>query len=118
MSRSSRPCRWSTRRLQITRPYTAQNSDWVPSFSPCVRPRGASDPRGAAPRGAVFLQQRHAAEGAGADATLVLLHLGVGLQVSAQIGAVGEGPVAVGAREWPLTWEKEDRWGGEERRVI
>lgn len=63
----------------------------------------ASDARGAAARRAVFLQQRHAAEGARADATLVLLHLGVGLQVGAQVGAVCEGSVAVGAGEGPLT---------------
>lgn len=53
----------------------------------------------------MFLQQRHAAEGARADATLVLLHLGVGLQMSPQVGAVSEGSVAVGAREWALTWK-------------
>lgn len=52
----------------------------------------------------MFLQQRHAAKGARADATLVLLHLSVGLQMSPQVGAVSEGPVAVGAGEWPLTW--------------
>lgn len=52
----------------------------------------------------MLLQQGHAAEGARADATLVLLHLGVGLQVSPQVGAVGEGPVAVGAGERALTW--------------
>lgn len=52
----------------------------------------------------MLLQQGHAAEGARADATLVLLHLGVGLQVSSQVGAVGEGPVAVGAGERALTW--------------
>lgn len=51
----------------------------------------------------MFLQQRHAAEGARADATLVLLHLGVCLQVSPQVGAIGEGPVAVGAGERALT---------------
>lgn len=62
----------------------------------------------------MFLQQRHAAEGARADATLVLLHLGVGLQMSPQVGAVSEGPVAVGAREWPLTWKGR----GEETHVI
>lgn len=51
----------------------------------------------------MLLQQRHAAEGARADATLVLLHLSVSLQVSSQVGAVGEGPVAVGAGERTLT---------------
>ena len=59
---------------------------------------------GAATGGAVLLQQRHAAEGARADATLVLLHLSVSLQVSSQVGTVGEGPVAVGAGERTLTW--------------
>lgn len=57
----------------------------------------------------MFLQQRHAAEGARADATLVLLHLGVGLQVGAQVGAVGKGPVAVGAGEGTLTLERRDK---------
>lgn len=57
----------------------------------------------------MFLQQRHAAEGTRADATLVLLHLGVGLQVGAQVGAVSEGPVAVGAGEGPLTLERGDK---------
>lgn len=56
----------------------------------------------------MFLQQRHAAEGARADATLVLFHLGVGLQVSPQVGAVGEGPVAVGAGERALTWRERE----------
>lgn len=55
----------------------------------------------------MFLQQRHAAEGARADAALVLLHLGVGLQMSSQVGAVGEGPVAVGAGERALTWTEK-----------
>jgi len=63
----------------------------------------------------VFLQQRHAAEGARADAALVLLHLGVGLQVSPQVGAVGKGPVAVGAGERALTW-KRGKGGREEEK--
>lgn len=45
----------------------------------------------------MFLQQRHATEGTRADATLVLLHLSVGLQMGPQVGAVSEGSVAVGA---------------------
>lgn len=77
----------------------SQNSEWVSS----VRLGAASYGGGAAPRGAVLLQQRHAAEGARTDATLVLLHLGVGLQVGPQVGAVGKGPVAVGAGEGALT---------------
>lgn len=51
----------------------------------------------------MFLQQRHATEGARADAALVLLHLSVGLQMSTQVGAVGKGPVAMGAGERALT---------------
>lgn len=62
----------------------------------------------------MFLQQRHAAEGARADATLVLLHLSVGLQMSPQVGAVSEGPVAVGAGEWALTWTQR---GGNTRHM-
>lgn len=57
----------------------------------------------------MFLQQRHAAEGARADTTLVLLHLGVGLQMSAQVGAICKGPVAVGAGEWTLTWTRKTK---------
>lgn len=74
-----------------------------PLPSPSPPSGGASHRRGAAPRGAVLLQQGHAAEGARADAALVLLHLGVGLKVGPQVGAVGEGPVAVGAGERALT---------------
>lgn len=51
----------------------------------------------------MLLQQGHAAEGAGADATLILFHFGVGLQVSPQVGAIGKGTVAVGAGERALT---------------
>ena len=90
MSCSLWPCGQSRGQLALC---AAQNSVWVPFVCLC----GGSYRSGAAPRGAMFLQQRHATEGAGADATLVLLHLGVGLQVSSQVGAVGKGPVAVGA---------------------
>lgn len=62
---------------------------------------------GAAPGGAVLLQQRHTAKRTRADTALVLLDLGVSLQVSAQVGAVSEGPVTVGAGERPLAWKKE-----------
>lgn len=62
----------------------------------------------------MLLQQRHATEGARANATLVLLHLSVGLQMSSQVGAVSKGSVAVGARERALTWKRE----GEETHVI
>lgn len=51
----------------------------------------------------MFVQQRHAAEGPRAGATLVLLHLRVGLQVGTQVGAVRKGPVTVVAGEWSLT---------------
>lgn len=47
----------------------------------------------AAAGGVVLVQQRHAAEGPRTRTALVLLHLGVGLQVGAQVGAVGESPV-------------------------
>lgn len=50
----------------------------------------------------MFLQKRHAAEGARADAALVLLYLSVGLQVGPQVGAVRKRSAAVGAREWTL----------------
>lgn len=55
------------------------------------------------------MQQRHAAEGARADAALVFFHLGVGLQMSPQVGAVSKGPVAVGAGERTLTWTEIGR---------
>lgn len=55
----------------------------------------------------MFLQQRHAAEGARADTALVLLHLGMGLQMGPQVGTVSEGPIAVGAGERPLTWREK-----------
>lgn len=51
----------------------------------------------------VFVQEGHAAEGARAGATLVLLHLRVGLQVRSQVGAVGEGSVTVRTGEGTLT---------------
>lgn len=50
----------------------------------------------------MLVQQGHSAEGASARAALVLLHLGVGLQVGAQVGAVGEGPVTELAGEGAL----------------
>lgn len=50
----------------------------------------------------MLLQQRHTAKRTRADTALVLLDLGVSLQVSAQVGAVSEGPVTVGAGERPL----------------
>lgn len=52
------------------------------------------------------MQQGHAAEGPRARAALVLLHLGVGLQMGAQVGAVGKGPVTVLTSEWALAWLK------------
>ena len=58
---------------------------------------------GAAAGCTVFLEEGHAAEGTGTHATLVLLHLSVGLQVRPQVGAVGEGTVTVLAGERPLT---------------
>lgn len=61
----------------------------------------------------MFEQQGHAAEGPRAGATLVLLDLGVRLQVGAQVGAVGEGPVTVLTGEGPLTW-----WGGGEQQRV
>lgn len=48
----------------------------------------------AAAGGVVLVQQGHAAEGPCTGTALVLLHLGVGLQVGAQVGAVGKSPVA------------------------
>lgn len=68
----------------------------------------------AAARDGVFVQQRHAAEGARAGAALVLLHLRVRLQVGAQVGAIGECPVTVGTGEWALTCEKKR--GGKKNR--
>lgn len=59
----------------------------------------------------MLVQQRHAAEGARTGPTLVLLDLGVGLQVGPQVGAVGEGPAAVGAGEGTLTWWEEGEGG-------
>lgn len=59
----------------------------------------------------VLVEQGHAGEGAGAGPALVLLHLRVGLQVGAQVGAVGEGAVAVGAGEGLLTWGQRDPGG-------
>lgn len=50
----------------------------------------------------VFVQEGHSAEGTGARPTLVLLHFGVGLQVSPQVRAVCKRTVTVGAREGAL----------------
>lgn len=41
----------------------------------------------------MLVQQGHAAEGPCTRTALVLLYLGVGLQVGAQVGAVGKSPV-------------------------
>lgn len=60
----------------------------------------------AASRGSVFVQQGHATEGPRAGATLVLLHLRVGLQVGAQVGAISKGPVTVLTSKGALTWLK------------
>lgn len=73
---------------------------------------------GAAPRRAVLLQQRHTAECTRADAALVLLDLGVGLEVGPQVGAVGKGPVTMRAGERPLTCvcanvSSQEPWSGE-----
>lgn len=54
----------------------------------------------------MFVQKRHATEGPGAGATLVLLHLRVGLHVGAQIGAIGKGPATVLTSKGALTWLK------------
>lgn len=50
-----------------------------------------------ASRERVFVQEGHAAEGTRAGATLILLHLGVGLEMSSQIRAVRKCAIAVGA---------------------
>lgn len=63
---------------------------------PAQRERWPLDGRTAAGQG-VFVQEGHAAEGTRARSTLVLLHFGVGLQVSAEIRAVCKGTVTVGA---------------------
>lgn len=57
----------------------------------------------AASRGGVFVQQGHTAEGPGAGATLVLLDLGVGLQMGAQVGAVSKSSVTVLTSKGTLT---------------
>lgn len=54
------------------------------------------------------MQQGHAAKGPRTRPALVLLHLGVGLQVGSEVGAVCEGTVAVLAREGALTCD--GRW--------
>lgn len=63
---------------------------------PAQRERWPLDGRTAAGQG-VFVQEGHAAEGTRARSTLVLLHFGVGLQVSAQVRAVRKRTVTVGA---------------------
>lgn len=55
------------------------------------------------------MQQGHAAKGPRTRPTLVLLHLGVGLQVGSEVGAVCEGAVAVLAREGSLTCAKDGK---------
>lgn len=55
----------------------------------------------------MFVQKRHATEGPGAGATLVLLHLRVGLHVGAQVGAIGKGPATVLTSKGALTWLKK-----------
>lgn len=54
----------------------------------------------------MFVQKRHATEGPGAGATLVLFHLRVGLHVGAQVGAIGKGPATVLTSKGALTWLK------------
>lgn len=51
----------------------------------------------------MLVQQGHAAEGPCARTALVLLHLGVGLLVGAQVGAVGKSPVTELTGEGTLT---------------
>lgn len=57
----------------------------------------------------MFVQKRHATEGPGAGATLVLLHLRVGLHVGAQVGAIGKGPATVLTSKGALTWLKKKK---------
>lgn len=55
----------------------------------------------------MLVQQGHAAEGPCTRAALVLLYLGVGLQVGAQVGAVGKSPVTQLTGKRSLTcWDK------------
>lgn len=70
--------------------------------------RRASAGRPRAARLLVLVEQGHAREGAGARLALVLLHVRVRLQVSTQVGAVGEGAAAVGAGEGLLAWGQKD----------
>ena len=58
------------------------------------------------------MQQGHATEGPRAGATLVLLHLRVGLQVGAQVGSISKSPVTVLTSEGALTW-----WNAEKQSV-
>lgn len=57
----------------------------------------------------MFVQKRHATEGPGAGATLVLFHLRVGLHVGAQVGAIGKGPATVLTSKGALTWLKKKK---------
>lgn len=57
---------------------------------------------------AVLVQEGHAAEGSRAGGALVLLHLGVGLQVGAQVGAISEGTAAVRAGKRSLAGVRAD----------
>lgn len=52
----------------------------------------------------MFVEKRHAGESPGAGLALVLLHIGMGLQVSAEVRPVGKSSVAVCAGERFLTW--------------
>lgn len=51
------------------------------------------------------MQQGHATEGPRAGAALVLLHFRVGLQVGAEVGAIGKSPIAVLTSEGAFTWK-------------
>ena len=80
-----------------TLPTTLPWSPWVPPAS--ARPSCCG---GAAAGDTVFLEEGHAAEGARAHATLVLLHLCVSLEVCTQVGAVSKCPVTMWAGKWTL----------------
>lgn len=71
-----------------------------------------------APCGGVLVEQGHSAEGAGAGVALVLLYVGVGLHVGAQVGTVSEGPAAVLTSKGTFTCmcpdvSSEQPWPGE-----
>jgi len=51
----------------------------------------------------MFDEQRQTREGLGTTVTCVLLELGVGLKVGAQVGAVGEGAATLRAGERAFT---------------